>query len=98
MGTVSGLSLEVVSTSNMLFKLCPSVDPLSEQFPVVLALSSKVSAVNPIMTFEERTILKGCLSQSVLYVLNVTGYVRGPETFEKAWELLILEPKPSHTF
>ena len=62
MGTVSGLSLEAVSTSNMFFKLCPSIDPLSEQFPVVLALSPKVSAINAVTIFEESTILKGCLS------------------------------------
>jgi len=56
-----GLSLEAVSTTNKFFKLCCSIDPLSEQFPVVLALSPKVSVVNPVKIFES-TVLKGCLS------------------------------------
>lgn len=47
-GAVSGLSLEAVSPSHMFFKLCTSIDPLSEQSPVVLARSPKVSAINPI--------------------------------------------------
>lgn len=66
---------------------------------MVLALSPKVSAVNSTMIFKESTVLRGCLSWSVLCVLNVTGYLTGPETetFEEAWELLILEPESGHT-